>query len=429
MPGATSREQTIGPDLFIPTPIVVPAEQGVRGFNNISPRVGAAYDLRGDGKTSVKTYLGKYLSPATNQNRFVLTNPVERITTIVNRQWTDANTDYIPQCDLMNPGVNGECGAWLDQTFGRPRPSTNFDPGILGGWGVRPGDWQFGVSVQHEVVPRVAVEVAYDRRWWQNFADVTDNLAVASADYDPFSIVAPVDGRLPDGGGYTISGLYDLDPSKLGQTDNFVRQADDYGGHTRYNDSVDFTVNARLNNGLNLQGGTSTGRLLSDQCGIRDDVPEFVSGANVGPVAPYCKQSSGFLTTYKALAAYTVPKIDVLLSGTFSSRPGVSLSANLVVPSAQIAPSLGRPLSGGANVTINLLEPNTMFGDRINQVDMRVGKVVRFGTSRATFSLDVLNLFNTDAILAYNPTFNATWPTPTTVITARLARVIAQFDW
>ena len=239
-------EQTIGPDLFIPTPIVVPAEQGVRGFNNLSPRFGAAYDLRGNGKTSVKTYLGKYLSPATNQNRFVLTNPVERITTIVNRQWTDANTDYIPQCDLMNPGVNGECGAWLDQTFGRPRPSTNFDPGILGGWGVRPGDWQFGVSVQHEVVPRVSLEVAYDRRWWQNFADVTDNLAVASADYDPFSIVAPVDARLPDGGGYTISGLYDLDPTKLGQTDNFVRQADDYGGHTRYNDSVDFTVNARL---------------------------------------------------------------------------------------------------------------------------------------------------------------------------------------
>ena len=69
----------------------------------------------------------------------------------------------------------------------------------------------------------MAVEVAYDRRWWQNFADVTDNLAVASADYDPFSIVAPVDWRLPDGGGYTISGLYDLDPSKLGQTENFVR--------------------------------------------------------------------------------------------------------------------------------------------------------------------------------------------------------------
>jgi hypothetical protein len=294
---------------------------------------------------------------------------------------------------------------------------------------VRPGDWQFGVSVQQDVLPRVSLEVAYDRRWWLNFADVTDNLAVASTDYDPFSIVAPTDSRLPDGGGYTISGLYDLNPSKLGQTENLVRAADYYGGHKRYNDSIDLNVNARLTNGVNLQAGTSTGRLVSDQCDIRGQVPEFVSGANVGPVAPYCRQNSGFLTTYKGLAAYTVPKILVLLSGTFSSRPGVSLSANLVVPSSAIAPSLGRPLSGGANATINLLAPNTLFGDRINQVDARIGKVFRFGTSRATVALDVLNAFNTDAVLAYNPTFNATWPTPTTVITARLARVSAQFDW
>ena len=249
MPGATSPEQTIGPDLFIPTPIVVPAEQGVRGFNNLSPRFGAAYDLRGDGKTSVKTYLGKYLSPATNQNRFVLTNPGgahhDDRQPAVDRRQHRLHSPVRPD----EPGGERRVRRLARSDVRPPRPSTNFDPGILGGWGVRPGDWQFGVSVQHEVVPRVAVEVAYDCRWWQNFADVTDNLAVASADYDPFSIVAPVDGRLPDGGGYTISGLYDLDPSKLGETDNFVRQADDYGGHTRYNDSVDFTVNARLKTG------------------------------------------------------------------------------------------------------------------------------------------------------------------------------------
>ena len=89
----------------------------------------------------------------------------------------------------MNPALNGECGPWLDQTFGRARPSTNFEPGTLDGWGVRPGDWQMGVSVQHEVLPRTSVEVGYARRWWQNFADVTDNLALSTADYDPFSVV------------------------------------------------------------------------------------------------------------------------------------------------------------------------------------------------------------------------------------------------
>ena len=140
--------------------------------------------------------------------------------------------------------------------------------------------------MQHEILPRTSVEVGYDRRWWLNFADVTDNLALVSSDFDPFSIVAPSDPRLPNGGGYTVGGLYDLNPRKLGLTDNIVRAADYYGGHTRYYDSVDVTVNARLQNGVALQAGTSTGRLISDQCGIRGQVPEFVSGANVGLTAP-----------------------------------------------------------------------------------------------------------------------------------------------
>ena len=216
---------------------------------------------------------------------------------------------------------------------------------------------------------------------------------------------------------------------KLGQTDNFVRQADDYGGHTRYNDSVDITVNARLRNGLNLQGGTSTGRLLSDQCGIRDDVPEFVSGANVGPVAPYCRQNTGFLTTYKTLAAYTVPKIDVLLSG------------HVLEPSGR--QPVGQP--GGAERADCAVAGTAAVGRRerhrqpagaehdVRRSDQPGGHARGQAGALRRVARDVLarrpQPFNTDAILAYNPTFNATWPTPTTVITARLARVSVQFDW
>jgi hypothetical protein len=187
------------------------------------------------------------------------------------------------------------------------------------------------------------------------------------------------------------------------------------------------TVNARLRD-VAIQGGTNTGRLVNDVCGIRSQVPEL-TGPNVSAVTPYCRQAAPFLTTYKALASYNVPRIDVLVAGTFSSRPGLSLVANQVIPSAQVAPSLGRPLSGGANVTVNLLAPNTLFGDRINQLDARIGKVLRFGRMRSTVALDILNALNTDAILAYNPTFTATWPAPTTVMTARLLRASLQVDW
>ena len=81
------------------------------------------------------------------------------------------------------------CGAISDRNFGTATLSRNFDPAALKGWGVRPADWEFGVSVQ-EVLPRVSVELGYFRRWLDNFF-VDDNLATVPADFTPFSITAP----------------------------------------------------------------------------------------------------------------------------------------------------------------------------------------------------------------------------------------------
>ena len=429
-------EQIIGPDVWVPTAIVVPASAGVEGYNDISPRVGVAYDLFGNGKTSLKGNIGKYMHPASNSGRFVNANPSERITTIVSRTWADGNGNYNPDCNLLdfsrqdNRAAGGDlCDAPLDQTFGQARPATSLDPSILSGWGVRAHDWQFGVSVQQELAPRVSVELGYYRRWWPIYdgTDVTDNILVASSAYTPFSITAPSDSRLPNGGGYVIPGIYNITAAGAAAgTENVQRAATDFGSYSRYWDGFDLTAQARLRNGVTLQGGTSTGRTVEDSCETRAAVPEGRPG---GLTNPWCRQAEPMRTMFKGLAAYVIPRIDVQLAGTFSSRPGVSLAANVVYNNAAVLGSLGRPLTGVPNVTVNVIEPNTVFGDRIDQLDLRIGKLIRMGRTRTALNVDVVNALNSNDNLAYSSTFSASWPVPTQVLTARLFRLSAQVDF
>jgi hypothetical protein len=147
---------------------------------------------------------------------------------------------------------------------------------------------------------------------------------------------------------------------------------------------------------------------------------------------PYCRVVDAFLTQAKWLGTYTIPRADVQVSATFQSVPGAQLAANYAVPNAAIVPSLGRSLSGNAaNATVNLVTPGTLYGDRINQLDFRAGKVMRFGRTRTQVSLDLYNLLNTDATQTYNQTFvlNGAWLTPTGILAARFAKITAQIDF
>jgi hypothetical protein len=276
------------------------------------------------------------------------------------------------------------------------------------------------------------VEAGYYRRWWPIFttADVTDNLLVSASDYTRFAVTAPSDARLPNGGGYQVPNLYNITgPASLLGAQNLQTAANYHGDYSRYWDGFDITANARLRNGLTLQGGTSTGRTVSDACEAREKVPEGTTG---GVTNPYCRQVEPLLTTFKGVASYLIPGIDVNVAGTFSSRPGVSLSANVTYTAAQLLnPSistLGRQLTG-LPITVNVLEPNTVFGNRIDQLDLRIGKVLRFGRTRTNLNVDIVNALNSNDNIGYSPTFSATWPTPTSVLTARLFRLSAQLEF
>ena len=143
---------------------------------------------------------------------------------------------------------------------------------------------------------------------------------------------------------------------------------------------------------------------------------------------------ANFLTQLKFLGTYTLPKVDVQVSSTFQSIPGTPISANKVYQNAEVRPSLGRDLSAGAaNVTVNLVHPGTVYGDRLNLLDLRFGKVLKFGRTRSVISLDLYNTLNSSAVIGENTTYvNATptgWRIPTSIVPARFAKFSLQLDF
>ena len=91
--------------------------------------------------------------------------------------------------------------------------------------------------------------------------------------------------------------------------------------------------------------------------------------------------------------------MDVQLSAVVLSKPGAMLAANYTAPNSEVAPALGRDLSGNAaNVTVNLIEPGTLHGDRINELDFRIGKILRLGGARTLLAIDVYNVLNSSAV-------------------------------
>jgi hypothetical protein len=442
----------LGPHTWLPnrnTPIA--GVKDVPNWKDINPRISAAYDLFGNGKTALKGSLSRGVQQE-SIGIARLNNPGNTVATTNGfnpnngRSWTDTDNDFFPDCDLTNPALNGECGPNLNPNFGRAVPVTLYDRSIMEGWGVRPWNYEFSVGLQHEVLPRVSASFGYFRRINGNFW-ATDNLALTRSDFTQYSATVPTTGGpagipLPSGSS-TISGLFDpninlpsgCDPANptqvaAGFTCNVVFNADRYGTQQQHWDGVDFSMDARLQSGLTLQGGVSTGRTMTDNCDVVDDLPEALNVAGVIQSSAFCHFESPYLPQYKALASYTLPWYGVRVSGTFQSLPGPQLGATRVYNNTNRVTdtTLGRPYTL-AQQNVQLVEPGTFYGDRLNQIDLRFTKIVNVGRGRIDLNVDLYNAFNSDAVIAEIGAFGPAWRRPLTVIQPRFVKFAARWDF
>ena len=279
-PGTCIRAARRGNEPYVPVQVggtyagqkgyCTPDTDGV-SYNDFTPRWGAAWDIFGTGKTSVKWNMGKYLSGAGISGIYADANPAARTVNEYFRTWTDVDGDRSVDCDLLNfnaqesaragtsaagrhrsslpgqpCGTDATRSAWMRQARRSvwPRPSADateagipaavqaycdaYGDNLLDGWGKRRSEWQFGLGIQHELLPRLSAEVTYNRRSYSNLT-VTDQLGIGCDRFNGAQDHAGVQGRLPElhlrrttassaswrqailclpgGGGYVIRGL------------------------------------------------------------------------------------------------------------------------------------------------------------------------------------------------------------------------------
>jgi hypothetical protein len=220
-----------------------------------------------------------------------------------------------------------------------------------------------------------------------------------------------------------------------------VRLAKHYGDQKDIHDAVDITMNARFGRGGLLTGGISMGKTVTDSCEVLAKLPEMTTAA-IGPVAAdplrasperACRVdpplSAG--TQFKLSGAYDLPW-DLRVSASYQNNPGIETTATLVVPNADIVPSLGRNLAAGPRATANveLITPQSLYREgRITQVNFAVNRVFRIGTTRLQPRFELHNALNSASILAINPRYGPEWEQLRTVLAPMMAKFALQVDF
>ena len=398
----------------------------VPNWKDISPRVGASYDLFGNGKTAIKVSVNRYVTAQVYAFSNAI-NPINCATCGVTetRSITNplVNINGLPNGSPTNPAANGDLAAG-PANLGQSLISTTYDPNLSQGWAKRPDNWEYSAVVDQELAPRVSLEAGYFRRTFGH-QTVTDNLDITPADFTTFCVPVPTNANLGSVSGSTLCGLADINPAKAALTSHqVITFANNYSGTASQKyDGFDLNVNARPTGRFFLLAGVSIGRTISNytsntaNCAVVDNPQNLL----------FCQSSQPFQGSYRVSGGYTFPW-KLQLSGVYQSIPPASFQPTYAVTSAVALPSLGRNLTAGSD-TVPVVAPYTQFTDRVNQVDLRVTKTIQVEKFRIELMADFYNVFNTSPVLTRNAAIGPVFYTPTSILQSAYLKIGARITF
>ena len=301
--------------------------------------------------------------------------------------------------------------------------------------------------MQHQLASRASTTAMFYHRWSGNHLAIA-NTAVTRADFSgPFCVTAPSDARLPDGGGYPVCGLYDVNAPALGRIAELVTTADSLGSGVRQsNTGFTLTADVRLA-GAFIQGGIDMRNDRLDTCGIDlGDHPAGIrfpisGGAGIGAASTEfdnleypgggrsCDTTTGFRPDLKFSGSYQL-RWGVMTSATYQNASGPSITSTWPATNAAIAPGLGRNLSAGATATktVALIAPGSVYGERLHQLDVRFSKRIALSPARRfVVNADFYNVTNSNWVVRYTSNFGPNYLRPAQVLSPRLFKISGQY--
>jgi hypothetical protein len=388
--------ESIAASPFYPTQFPAqqfPASGNLVDWNNVSPRLGVAYDLTGNGTQVIRaSYDRYYLMEGTQLVEAVNPDGFSTIT----YNWNGAtNSNGVPTGFLGSTPI-GKSGGIV----------THVDPNLK-----RPYSDEISVSYEKQLWRDLRVGAAYYYRGKGNLLGQT-NLAATPADYTPITTLngQPIVNPLTN----QPMTLFSLNPSLVGATNNLITNIPALDTNT-YN-GVEFTATKRLSRNFQLL----TGFTIQRQKGVYGaGGSDEALGDNFNDPNLNINRQDNYLN----MDATYVFKLD----GTYNLPKGFALSANFQhytgFPIRPTAFFQGPELAQG-NEIVALLPAGAIRYPSVNLLNLRVSReFIIADRIHIEPLIDLFNITNAQTVVSENTFVGSAYLQPSNTVNPFLARI------